>query len=501
MTNTMAEENPEGPEIITAPNAAQTINAALFAALTKAGLPATSTDEVAKAGKTIEDAITEIAENMGEGMPPSFDDIATENLLSPANTDPEAAQNFFTDQIISPENADPTDLIGDSDALGGDAEMDKTKAPKTEDEGKATGSRAKQADNIVESKPKSGAKPSTQPGEPSGNETDHQPAVEEESLEPGGQADTEPAVGVPAEPDQTPAPEAGPEVGSDARKTPDPEAGPKTPTNTPTGRQTQGDEGQPVQTDENPAGEQTVAGQPTDQASAQTSPQEPGTKGDSAPGGEEKKKDGEVEKEGEGKEKNERPKEDPPVEQNGAGKPKENKPNQTTPEQEREQAAQLSKDRNKAASPGQKQPEQKGMEKSREIPEEKIAQKEEEFSNNAFIFWLFLALTADAFSIIPVAGVLASWPFATAFLAYKLKKGFKKTTSVGVSILDFIIEGLLSTLPISTVDVIITFIISKWGKIIIEEEKKIPLKKMSKWPPSTNPGTASGTEKSKPNTP
>jgi hypothetical protein len=78
----------------------------------------------------------------------------------------------------------------------------------------------------------------------------------------------------------------------------------------------------------------------------------------------------------------------------------------------------------------------------------------------SFVLWLSIAIVTDVLSIVPYVGVIISWPFALFFGAYKWMTGIKKSVAVTTTALDFLAEGILSTLPANTLDVIITFIAS-----------------------------------------
>jgi len=86
------------------------------------------------------------------------------------------------------------------------------------------------------------------------------------------------------------------------------------------------------------------------------------------------------------------------------------------------------------------------------------------FSSFAFIFWLFTAIICDFLSLIPYIGLIFSWPFAAAFFIYKLMNGLSFGKSAMVTAIDFLGEGILSTLPVNTADVIITYFLSKSKK-------------------------------------
>lgn len=77
-----------------------------------------------------------------------------------------------------------------------------------------------------------------------------------------------------------------------------------------------------------------------------------------------------------------------------------------------------------------------------------------------FLCWLLLAIITDLLSLIPYIGMLFSYPFAALFGIYKWYFGisFKKTGFVTGA--DFLAEGVFSTIPANTMDVILTFMIS-----------------------------------------
>lgn len=143
----------------------------------------------------------------------------------------------------------------------------------------------------------------------------------------------------------------------------------------------------------------------------------------------------------------------------------------------------------------QKQQEQDGKEMDRQKMREKRAQQKKEkkekaaeeavstketaekevgkMSPMAFMFWIFLAIMCDVGSLIPYVGLIFSWPFAAAFAAYKWIKKIKKEVAIATTALDFILEGILSTLPVNTIDVILTFVVSN-SKTVRKIAKKIP---------------------------
>ncbi len=97
--------------------------------------------------------------------------------------------------------------------------------------------------------------------------------------------------------------------------------------------------------------------------------------------------------------------------------------------------------------------------------QEEIAQPAPEtFGLLAFFIWLIIAILCDIFSIIPHIGLIFSWPFAGAFFAYKWFKGFKRSNIFLISGLDVFLEGIFSTLPVSTADVIATYLMAKANK-------------------------------------
>jgi hypothetical protein len=73
------------------------------------------------------------------------------------------------------------------------------------------------------------------------------------------------------------------------------------------------------------------------------------------------------------------------------------------------------------------------------------------------ILWLSLAVVTDLLSLIPYLGLLFSWPFAGLFFIYKYLKGFGAVRIGFTTLTDFVGEGLLSSLPMNTLDVLLTY--------------------------------------------
>ncbi|HLD70742.1 MAG TPA: hypothetical protein VI937_02580 [Negativicutes bacterium] len=82
----------------------------------------------------------------------------------------------------------------------------------------------------------------------------------------------------------------------------------------------------------------------------------------------------------------------------------------------------------------------------------------------AFFIWLIIAIICDIFSLIPYIGLIFSWPFAGAFFVYKWFKGFKRSNIFLMSGFNIVLEGIFSTLPASTADVVATYLMAKAKK-------------------------------------
>ena len=83
------------------------------------------------------------------------------------------------------------------------------------------------------------------------------------------------------------------------------------------------------------------------------------------------------------------------------------------------------------------------------------------FPKGTFTLWLLFAGASDLISLIPYVGLVASWPFAITFLLYKNLTNKKLSKTTMVSIGDFFVEGLFSSIPANTADVLITYGMSK----------------------------------------
>lgn len=139
-------------------------------------------------------------------------------------------------------------------------------------------------------------------------------------------------------------------------------------------------------------------------------------------------------------------------------KPEEKK---SAPQQEQQNSQELRRQRRKELRKKYKQDQAKQRaEMEKQESERKAEEKIGKMSVIAFICWIVLAIMCDIFSVIPYIGLIASWPFAAIFGIYKWRIGIKKTQAAATTAMDFIFEGFLSTLPVSTLDVIVTFILS-----------------------------------------
>ncbi len=83
-----------------------------------------------------------------------------------------------------------------------------------------------------------------------------------------------------------------------------------------------------------------------------------------------------------------------------------------------------------------------------------------------FLLWLGFAIVTDILSLLPYVGVAASWPFAALFTIYKWMAGLNFKKTVFASVGDFLFEGLFSTLPANTLDVLVTYILSRAEKVV-----------------------------------
>ncbi len=83
------------------------------------------------------------------------------------------------------------------------------------------------------------------------------------------------------------------------------------------------------------------------------------------------------------------------------------------------------------------------------------------FPKGTFAVWLLFAGASDLISLIPYVGLVASWPFAITFLLYKNLTNKKLSKTTMVSIADFFAEGVFSSIPANTADVLITYMMSK----------------------------------------
>lgn len=81
-------------------------------------------------------------------------------------------------------------------------------------------------------------------------------------------------------------------------------------------------------------------------------------------------------------------------------------------------------------------------------------------SGITFAAWLVGAICADILSLIPYIGLIFSWPFAAFFWLYKIFTG-QNFSAYLVTGADFALEGVFSTIPANTLDVIATYFISK----------------------------------------
>ncbi|MBI2591730.1 MAG: hypothetical protein HYW34_03580 [Candidatus Brennerbacteria bacterium] len=109
--------------------------------------------------------------------------------------------------------------------------------------------------------------------------------------------------------------------------------------------------------------------------------------------------------------------------------------------------------------------------------------KKDEFPFIEFLLWLLGAFVSDFISLIPYAGVLVSWPFAAFFTLYKIMKGINYKKVLLGSGVDFVAEGVFSTLPANIADVVLTYVLVKGGDAlektgITEKIKKQTTKKI-----------------------
>ena len=86
---------------------------------------------------------------------------------------------------------------------------------------------------------------------------------------------------------------------------------------------------------------------------------------------------------------------------------------------------------------------------------------EKKFGMFAFLIWLSLAIISDLFSLIPYIGLIFSWPFAFFFFLFKWKRGINFGKIFLTTGFDILAEGIFSTLPANTADVIFTYFMSR----------------------------------------
>ncbi len=136
----------------------------------------------------------------------------------------------------------------------------------------------------------------------------------------------------------------------------------------------------------------------------------------------------------------------------------------TTPQQGQQpaqrQQTNSAAERKKQYSPPPQPPQPQIKNTQNPITQTETSSKEGSMSLAQMFLWLFFAILSDILSLVPVIGIIFSWPFVVCFAAYKWFR-LKKGSTLIVSGMVFLAEGFFSSLPACTLDVVLTYMMSR----------------------------------------